>query len=185
MVFVPAVGMKLWAEEYRLGTVELLMTMPISPWQPILGKFLAAAVIWFIALALTFPIVWTVFYLGEPDSGPIIGAYLGSYLYALSCLAITNAVSAFTRNQVVCFIVSVPICLLLTILGWDPVIDVFLKVLPDSMDGIVYLLNYISLQGHYNDMAKGLIVFRDVLYFVSLISICLFVTFVGLQSRRS
>lgn len=185
MVFVPAVGMKLWSEEYRLGTVELLMTMPISPWYPILGKFLAAAVVWAIALFLTFPIVLTVYYLGSPDTGPIIGAYLGSYLYALSCLAITSAVSAFTRNQVVCFIVSVPICLLLTILGWQPVTDAFLKIVPSAWENLVYFLRYLSLLNHYNDMAKGLVVAKDVLYFLSLITVCLFTTHVAIQARRS
>ncbi|MCX6124139.1 MAG: ABC transporter permease subunit, partial [Proteobacteria bacterium] len=107
IVLAPAVGMKLWSEEYRLGTLELLMTMPIAPWQSILGKYLAAAVVWAIALLLTFPIVWTVFYLGNPDLGPILSAYVASYCYALSCLAVTCAVSAFTRSQVICFIIRI------------------------------------------------------------------------------
>ncbi|HSI62846.1 MAG TPA: ABC transporter permease subunit, partial [Candidatus Saccharimonadia bacterium] len=102
LMLVPAVGMRLWSEEQRLGTMELLMTMPISPWQAIFAKYFAASTVWAVALALTFPIVWTVFYLGEPDPGPIISGYIASYLYALSCLAITCAVSAFTRSQVIC-----------------------------------------------------------------------------------
>jgi ABC-2 type transport system permease protein len=91
LVLAPAVGMRLWSEEHRLGTIELLMTMPVSPWQAIIGKFAAAALVWFISLALTFPVVVTVSYLGNPDPGPIITGYAASYLYAMGCLAVTSA----------------------------------------------------------------------------------------------
>lgn len=185
MVLVPAVGMKLWSEEYRLGTMELLMTMPISPWQSVLGKFLAAAAVWFIALVLTFPIVWTVFYLGEPDPGPIWSAFVSSYLYAISCLAVTCAVSAFTRSQVICFIISVAICLVLTLFGMQQIIEAILKVVPASMEGVVHFIAYICFLTHFYDMSKGLLVFRDVLYFLSVIVFCLMITHVAIQSRRA
>src|SRR5438477_251715 len=93
-------------QHFAMQFILKLMTMPISPWEAIIGKFLAAAMVWFTALLLTFPIVWTVYYLGQPDSGPIISAYNASFLYAVACLAVTSAVSAFTRSQVICFIIS-------------------------------------------------------------------------------
>lgn len=185
MVLAPAVGMRLWSEEHRLGTMELLMTMPISPWQAIVGKYLAASAVWLIALALTFPIVWTVNFLGNPDSGPIVSAYIGSYLYAISCLAVTSAVSAFTRSQVICFIISVAVCLLLTLFGMQQIIDSLVKVLPASMEGVVRLVAYACLLTHFYDMSKGLLVMRDVLYFFSVIGLCLMITHVALQSRRA
>lgn len=185
MVLAPAVGMRLWSEEQRLGTMELLMTMPISPWQGILGKYLAAALVWLVALALTFPIVWTVIYLGEPDMGPIISAYIASYLYAASCLAVTCAVSAFTRSQVICFIISVAICLVLTLLGMQQIVDAMVKVFPASLEGAVRFLAQLCLLTHFYDMSKGLLVFRDLLYFLSLIGVCLLVTHYAIQARRS
>jgi ABC-2 type transport system permease protein len=195
IVLVPAVGMRLWSEEQRLGTMELLMTMPISPWESILGKYLAAAFVWLIALVLTFPIVVTVYYLGNPDTGPIVSAYIGSYLYAAACLAVTCAVSAFTRSQVICFIISVAICLVLTLAGMQQVVDEAVKVFPEwsftvrgsefSMESIVRGIAYLCFLTHFYDMSKGLLVLRDLLYFVSVISLCLMVTHYAIQSRRA
>lgn len=185
MVLAPAVGMRLWSEEQRLGTMELLMTMPITPWQSILGKYLAAAVVWLIALLLTFPIVVTVYFLGEPDIGPIISAYIASYLYAASCLAVTCAVSAFTRSQVICFIVSVSICLALTLMGMQQVVDGAAKTLPASFDSVVRFIAYFCLLTHFYDMSKGLLVLKDVLYFVSVIGVSLLVTHAAINMRRA
>jgi ABC-2 type transport system permease protein len=185
MVLAPAVGMRLWWEEQRLGTMELLMTMPSSPWQAILGKYLAAAVVWLMALLLTFPIVWTVFYLGEPDKGPIISAYIASYLYAASCLAVTCAVSAFTRSQVICFIISVTICLVLTLLGMPRVVEEILKGIPSWLDGTIRFVAYLCFLTHFEDMTKGVVLVRDLLYFGSVITLCLMITAWGLQSKRS
>jgi ABC-2 type transport system permease protein len=105
MVVAPAIAMRLWSEEQRQGTMELILTMPIAPWQAILGKFLAAMVVLFVALALTFPIIMTVDYLGEPDHGAIFSGYVGSFLLGVSYLGVTSAVSAFTRSQVVTLLV--------------------------------------------------------------------------------
>lgn len=185
MVLAPAVGMKLWSEEHRLGTLELLMTMPLSPWQAVLGKFLAAAAVWAVALLLTFPVVVTVNYLGNPDPGPIISAYLGSYLYALSCLAVTSAVSAFTRSQVICFVVSVAVCLLLTLFGWAQIMDAILKIVPSWLEWVVHLVNYLCLLTHFYEMSKGLVVLSDVVYFISVIVLGLLVTHFAIESRRS
>ncbi len=185
LMLVPAVGMRLWSEEQRLGTMELLMTMPISPWHAILGKYFAAATVWAVALLLTFPIVWTVFYLGEPDPGPIVSGYIASYLYAMTCLAITCAVSAFTRSQVICFIISVTICLLLFLLGLQMVVDAALKVTPDALTGLVKAISQLCFMTHYEYMTKGLLVFRDVLYFVSVIGVCLMITHHAIQNKRA
>lgn len=191
IVLVPAVGMRLWSEEQRLGTMELLMTMPISPWQSILGKYLAAAIVWLIALALTFPVVWTVYYLGDPDVGPIISAYVASYLYAAACLAVTCAVSAFTRSQVICFIISVAICLALTLAGMQQIVDGAVKFAPEfalggvSMEDVIRGFAYMCFLTHYYDMSKGLLVLRDLIYFFSVIGFCLMVTHFAIESRRS
>jgi ABC-2 type transport system permease protein len=185
LMLVPAVGMRLWSEEHRLGTMELLMTMPISSWHAILGKYFAAATVWLVALLLTFPIVWTVFYLGQPDPGPIISGYIASYLYALACLAITSAVSAFTRSQVICFIISVTICLLMFLVGHQPVVDSIQKAAPEWLAGPINTISELAFMRHYDYMTKGLIVFRDVLYFTSVIAVCLMITHHALQSKRA
>jgi ABC-2 type transport system permease protein len=185
MVLVPAVGMRLWSEEHRLGTLELLMTMPISPWQGIIGKFLASAAIWAIGLILTFPIVITVYYLGSPDVGPIISAYVGSFLYAITCLAVTCAVSAFTRSQVICFIISVAICFVLTLLGTPLANEWLIKVFPASMEGVAHFIVSLAFMTHFYDMSKGVLILRDVLFFCSITTVCLMVTGVALQSKRA
>jgi len=122
LFLVPAVGMRLWAEERRVGTIELLLTMPITAWQAIVGKFLASWIFLGIALILTFPIVITVNYLGSPDNGVIFAGYVGSWLMSGAYLAISCITSAMTRNQVVSFIVSVVICLFFILAGFTPVI---------------------------------------------------------------
>src|SRR5580693_1067786 len=129
LFLVPAVGMRLWSEERRLGTMELLLTMPITPWQAILGKFLASWLFLAIALVLTFPIVWTVNYLGSPDNGVIFASYVGSWLLAGTYLAVTCMTSAMTRNQVVSFILSVVLCFLLILVGFPPVTDFLYQTL--------------------------------------------------------
>lgn len=185
IVIAPAVGMRLWSEEQRLGTLELLLTMPVSPWQAIVGKFVAAAVVWLIALVLTCTIVMTVFYLGDPDPGPIISGYIASYCYALSCLAVTSAASAFTRNQVVCFIVSVALCLLLTLVGYPPVVDTLLKSFPGSLEWVVKGIAYTSFMDHFYDMTKGIVSARDLIYFVSVVVIGLIITDQAIRSKRA
>ena len=149
VVLAPAVGMRLWSEEQRLGTLELLMTMPIAPWHAIVGKYFAAAVVWMLGLFLTFPIACTVYYLGTPDSGPILTGYVASYCYAIGCLAVTSAVSAFTRSQVVCFIVSVAFCFLLTLIGFPPVLDYIVRWLPPYLEILAKAIAYLSFMDHF------------------------------------
>ncbi len=184
-VLAPAVGMRLWSEEHRLGTIELLLTMPVSPWQAILGKFFAAAAVWAIGLTLTFPIVWTVYYLGSPDSGPIITGYIASYLYALACLSVTSAISAFTRSQVVCFICSVAFCIVIALIGDPGITQAIVNSVPNGTEWIVRFVSYFSFMDHFFEMTKGIFVFRDVLYFISVVAVGLIVTEFGLRSKRA
>ncbi|MFM2178990.1 MAG: hypothetical protein RL015_3088 [Verrucomicrobiota bacterium] len=185
IVLAPAVGMRLWSEEHRLGTIELLMTMPLSPWQAIIGKFVAAALVWAIGLALTFSIVITVNWLGDPDPGPMVTGYIASYLYALGCLAVTSAASAYTRSQVVCFIVSVALCILLTLIGYPGIVDTVVRTVPSSLESVVRFISYLSFMDHFYEMSKGILVIRDVLYFVSVIIVGLVITHMGLRSKRA
>ncbi len=184
-VLAPAVGMRLWSEEHRLGTIELLLTMPVSPWQAILGKFFAASSVWLIGLTLTFPIVWTVCYLGNPDMGPIISGYIASYLYALACLALTSAISAITRSQVVCFIVSVAFCIVIALIGDPGVTHTIVSSTPDWAEGFVRFISYFSFMDHFFELTKGIFVFRDVLYFLSVIAVTLIITNLALRAKRA
>ncbi len=184
-VLAPAVGMRLWSEEHRLGTIELLMTMPVSPWQAIMGKFFAAAGVWLIALVLTLPIVITMGVLGDPDSGPVISGYVASYLYAMACLALTSAVSAFTRSQVVCFIISVFFCLCIGMIGFPSLTHTVVNAVPSGMESIVRFICYFSFMDHFFELTKGIFVLKDILYFVSVIIVSLLLTDFGLRSKRA
>ena len=180
LVLVPAAGMRLWAEERRGGTLELLMTMPITPWQAILGKFLASWVFIGIALALTFPVVATVNVLGSPDNGMIFAGYLGSLFLAGGYLAVTCLTSAMTRNQVVAFILSVVACLFLILAGFNPVTDLMVRwASPAFIDTVAAF----SVVTHFDGFQKGVIDSRDLAYFLSLIGFSLFATGVVLRNR--
>lgn len=182
LFLVPSVGMRMWSEERRLGTMELLLTMPVAPWQAIIGKFIAAWTVIALALALTFPVVLTVNYLGSPDNGVIFAGYIGSLLLAGGCLAITAMTSAMTRNQVVSFIVSVVICLFLILAGFPPVTDMLITwASPWFVDGIAAF----SVMTHFESIQKGVIDSRDVLYFLSLITFSLFTTGVIIRAHRA
>lgn len=185
IVFAPAVGMRMWSEEHRLGTFELLMTMPLSPWHAIIGKFLASALVWAIGLALTFSIVITVSWLGNPDPGPIISGYVACYFYAIGCLAVTSAVSAFTRSQVICFIVSVTLCLGLTLIGFPGLVDTVVLMLPSSFEILIRFISYFSFLDHFTELTKGNLIFRDILYFISAIVVSMIITEWGLRSKRA
>lgn len=182
LFLVPAVGMRLWAEERRVGTIELLLTMPITTWQAIVGKFLASWLFLGLALVLTFPIVITVNYLGSPDNGVIISGYVGSWLMAGAYLAISCITSAMTRNQVVSFIISVVICLFFILAGFPPVIRLL-----EGWAG-AWLVNTIasfSVITHFDGFQKGVLDSRDVLFFLSLIGFSLFTTSVVLRGHRA
>src|SRR5438309_5446876 len=165
LFLVPAAGMRLWSEERRLGTLELLLTMPITTWQAIVGKFLASWVFLILALALTFPIVWTVNYLGSPDNGVIVGSYVGSFLLAGSYLAVSCMTSAMTRNQVISFIVSVVICFLLILVGYPPVTN-FLYQVMGLKQWLVETIAAFSVMTHFDGFQKGILDSRDLVFFL-------------------
>lgn len=182
LFLVPAIGMRLWSEERRLGTMELLLTMPITTWQAILGKFLASWAFLALALALTFPLVITVNYLGAPDNGVIIGSYVGSLLLAGSYLAISSMTSALTRNQVVSFILSVVLCLFLILAGYPPVTDMLVQWAPNWLvEGIAGF----SVMTHFEGFQKGVLSSNDAVFFLSLIAFCLFTTGVIVRGHRA
>jgi len=182
LFLVPAVGMRMWSEERRLGTIELLLTMPVTPWQAIVGKFFAAWAVLGLALVLTFPVVLTVNYLGHPDNGVIFAGYLGSFLMAGAYLAISAMTSAMTRNQVVSFIVAVVISLFLILAGWPPVTNMLTQWAPSwFVDGVAAF----SVMTHFESIQKGVIDSRDILYFLSLIVFALFTTGVIIRAHRA
>lgn len=182
LFLVPAVGMRLWSEERRQGTLELLFTMPITPGQAIFGKFLASWIFLILALVLTFPIIFTVSYLGNPDMGVIFCGYLGSALLAGGYLAISCMTSAITRNQVISFILSVVICLFLILAGFQPVTDMLIQWAPGWLVNIVSSL---SVMTHFFSFQRGVLDSRDLIFFLSLIGFSLFTTGVILRSLRT
>ena len=182
LFLVPAVGMRMWSEERRLGTIELLLTMPITPWQAIVGKFLASWLILAIALVLTFPIVITVNYLGRPDNGVIFAGYIGSLLLSGAYLAIAAMTSAMTRNQVVSFILALVICLFLILAGWPPVTNLLTQW---ASPWLVDMVAAFSVMTHFESIQKGVIDSRDVLFFLSVIVFSLFTTSVIIRAHRA
>lgn len=182
MFLVAAVGMRLWSEERRLGTMELLLTLPITAWQAILGKYLASWLFLAIALFLTFPVVITIGYLGKPDYGPVISGYFGSFLLAGAFLAISSFTSALTRNQVVSFILSLVISLFLILAGFPPITDLLSSwVSPRVLEAIAG----ISVITHFDNFSQGVIDLRDVIFFLSIIGLFLFITSVILRIHRT
>ena len=170
LFLIPAVGMRLWAEERQARTDELLLTFPIHPFSAVLGKFLAGWIFIGLALLLTFPMIITVNYLGQPDPGPIFTGYLGSFLMAGAYLAISICTSALTKNQVISFVLSVVFCLILVLLGWG--------VLNESLNNlfpvwIADLISQFSFTTHFDAIKRGVIDFADVTYFCSIIGIML------------
>lgn len=182
LFLVPAVGMRLWSEEQRMGTMELLLTMPITPWQAIGGKFMASWLILLLALAMTFPVWLTVSYLGDPDHGVIMGGYFGSFMLAGAYLAITSMTSAMTRNQVISFIVSVVICFGLIMIGFPQVTEFLNARLPQ---GLVNFVTQFGVMPHFEGFQRGVIDSRDLIYFISLMFFSLFTTGVILRGHRA
>jgi ABC-2 type transport system permease protein len=182
LFLVPAVGMRLWAEERRAGTMELLLTMPVTTWQAILGKFLASWLFLGIALALTLPFWITVNWLGDPDNGIIVAAYIGSLLLAGAYLALTSMTSAMTRNQVIAFIVAVVLCLALILVGFTPITDLLARYAgPNTVEAVARF----GVLTHFDGFNRGTLDIRGVLYFGSIIAFALFVTGVLIRNRRA
>ena len=182
LFLIPALTMKLWAEERKSGSIELLMTLPVRPYEAVLGKFLAAWLFTALALVLTFPIWITVNYLGHPDNGVIFASYLGSLLLAGGFLAIGSCMSALTRNQVVAFILGVVACFVLLLAGYPMVLDAFRGWAPETLIEAVASL---SLLTHFQSITRGVLEARDVLYFAMLIAFFLFTTTVAVDLRKA
>ena len=157
LFLVPAVGMRVWSEERRLGTMELLLTLPIATWQAIVGKFLASWIFLAIALALTFPVIITVNWLGDPDNGVIASGYVGSFLLAGSYLAVSCMTSAMTRNQVISFILSVLILLFLILCGYNPVTDLLSRW---ASPQFVHIVASFSVMTHFDAFQRGILDLR-------------------------
>jgi ABC-2 type transport system permease protein len=184
LFLVPAVGMRLWADERRVGTLELLLTMPIAPWEAIVGKFVASWIFLGLALVLTFPVVLTVNHLGRPDNGVIFAAYVGSWLMAGAYLAVSCITSAITRSQVVSFIISVVACLFLILAGFPPVINL-LQNLTNNWQWLVDVITSFSVITHFEGFQKGVLDSRDIIFFLSVIGFSLFTTSVILRTHRT
>jgi len=182
LFLIPAISMRLWAEERKSGTIELLMTLPITPAQAVLGKFLAAWAFTALALMLTFPIWITVNYLGDPDNGTIVAAYIGSLLMAGGFLAIGACLSAFTRNQVIAFVLTVVICFGFLLAGFPLVLDAFSGWAPQFLvDGIASL----SFLSHFADISRGVIDLRDIIYFALVMGAFLYANMIVLRWKQA
>ncbi len=182
LFLIPSIAMRLWAEERKTGSIEMLLTLPITPWQAVLGKYLAAWAFTAIALALTFPVWLTVNYLGDPDNGVILAAYIGSLLMAGGFLAIGACLSAFTRNQVIAFVLSVVVCFGFLLSGFPFVLNLFSGWAPQVfIDGIASL----SFLTHFSNISRGVIDIRDLVYFGLLIGTFLTANTIVLQWKQA
>ncbi|HWV08275.1 ABC transporter permease subunit [Pseudomonas sp.] len=182
LFLVPAIAMRLWAEERKSGTIELLMTLPITRFDAVTGKFLAAWVFAGLALLLTFPMIITVNYLGEPDNGAIITGYIGSWLLAGAYLAIGSCMSALAKNQVIAFILAVSVCFLFIVSGFPMVLDGFSGWAPQWLIDAVASLSFLT---RFDAISKGVIDLRDLLYFITLIAAWLAATAVVIDLKKA
>ena len=181
LFLVPALTMRLWAEERRLGTIELLLTLPLPQWQAVLGKFLAAWAFCAIALALTFPLILTVNYLGQPDNGVIAAGYAGCLLVAGAYLAVGAAMSAMTKNQVIAFVLAVAVCFVFAAAG-SPVVTEFLS---QRVPVLADVARALSLTERLNGLTRGVIALRDVVFFASFMGFFLFLNAVVIDHRKA
>lgn len=182
LFLIPAISMRLWSEERKSGTIELLMTLPVSTFHAVMGKFLAAWVFTIIALSLTFPLWLTVNYLGNPDNGVIFAGYCASAFMAGAYLAVGACISATTKSQVIAFVISVVICFLFVVSGFPMVLDFFQSWAPDV---VLEMISATSFLTHFNAIVKGLIDLRDVVFFVSFIIAWLVINVVVVELRKA
>ncbi len=182
LVLVPSVAMRLWSEERRSGTIELLMTLPVSTSQLVIAKFLAAWLFIGIALALTFPLWITVNYLGQPDNGVILAGYIGSWFMSGGFLAIGSCLSAVTKNQIIAFILTLVVCFLLVVAGFPIVQDAFSGWAPLWLVDALAQLSFLT---HYEAIARGVIDLRDFAYFLILIGAWLYATVLVVDMKKA
>lgn len=182
LFLIPALAMRIWAEERKSGTIELLLTLPVTITEAVLGKFLAAWAFTVIALSLTFPMWISVNYLGNPDNAVILAGYIGSILMAGAFLAIGTSISALTKNQVIAFVITVVVCLAFILSGFPLVLDFFSGWAPQI---IVETISSFSFLTHFNAISKGVIDLRDIIYFFSLIAFWLFATALFIDMKKA
>ena len=182
LILIPAIAMRMWAEERKTGTIELLMTLPVSTFEAVLGKFLAAWFVTAIALAMTFPIWISVNLLGDPDNGLIVASYLGSWLMAGAILAVAACVSALNKNQVIAFIVAAAVCFLFLMSGVDLVLGAFRAWAPDFVIELIASLSFLT---HFVAITQGVVDVRDVIYFVSLMVAAVYVNTVIVDLKKA
>lgn len=182
LFLIPAISMRLWSEERKTGTIELLMTLPVTLNEAVVGKFLAAWFFTAIALALTFPIWITVNYLGDPDNTVIFVSYIGSLLMAGGFLAIGSCISALTKNQVIAFVISVVLCFLFILSGFPIVLDFFSSWAPQSILDAISSFSFLS---HFDSIKKGVIDIRDLIFFATLIGVWLYLNTLAIESKKA
>ncbi len=182
LFLIPAVSMRLWSEERRSGSIELLLTQPVTLWQAVLGKFLAAWIFIGIALALTFPAWITVNMLGNPDNGAIFAAYLGCFFVAAGFLAVGSFTSSITKNQLIAFLLAAAVCVVLLMAGFPAVINLFQRWAPAWLVEGVASLSFLT---HFENITKGVLDLRDVLYYALITLFFLLASTVVLESRKS
>ena len=182
LILVPAVAMRLWAEERKTGTVELLMTLPVSPLEAIVGKFIAAWAFLGVALLLTFPVWITVNLLGDPDNGVIFVSYVGSFLMAGTFLAIGSCISALSKNQVIAFIVSAAICFLFVMAGTELVLNFFRAWAPQFVVDAISSMSFIS---NFNDITRGVLGLPNLIFYISVIAFFLFANAVIVEQKKA
>lgn len=182
LFLIPAIAMRLWADERKSGTIELLLTLPVPLWAAVLGKYFAAWAFTAVALLLTFPIWLTVNYLGNPDNGVILASYIGSLLMAGAYLAIGACISATTRNQVIAFVVTVVVCFLFTVSGLPIVLDFFSAWTPQPVLATIASFSFLT---HFDAITDGVIDLRDVIFFASLIALWLFANGIVIEMKKA
>ncbi len=177
LILAPAITMRSWAEEKKMGTIEVLMTLPIKDYEVVLGKFLSGFIFMLLSVMLTFPLVITLYVLGRPETGTIIGGYLGAALMGAAYLAIGLFISSLTRNQIVAFIIAIVTCFAFLIIGED-------LVLMSAPSMVAPLLTYLGLGAHFESISRGVIDTRDIIFYLSIIGFFLFLNTLAVESRK-
>ncbi|MBL6687763.1 MAG: ABC transporter permease [Pseudomonadales bacterium] len=182
LFLIPAVSMRLWSEERKTGSIELLLTLPITLWDAILGKFLAAWAFVGLALVGTFPIWLSVNYLGQPDNGAILAGYMGSWLMSGAFLAIGCCMSALTKNQIIAFILTGITCLFLVLAGFPMVLNFFESWVPSL---VLDLITGLSIISHFIAISKGVLALTDLVYFFAMMVLWLYLTHLALAAKAA
>ena len=182
LFLIPAISMRLWSDERKSGSIELLMTLPVSITDAVVGKYLAAWCFTAVALFLTFPMWLTVNYLGNPDNTVIVASYIGSLIMAGGFLAIGSCISAFTKSQVIAFVISVVISFMFILSGFPMVLDLFQGWAPQTLIDAIASFSFLT---HFTSITKGVIDIRDIVYFAALICFWLYINVVVIESRKA